>query len=132
MPSCVHTGNLLFSFLGAHLNVLLKEGDPPGRYKNLYYSMSATWYQTLRAWRPAILSSGAGEGSRIFWWLGDSSVALLPQNDRMGSISRVGSRLAAPAGLTALEESLLGVEAEGLPDAAQGNVKGPELKGGIE
>ena len=38
IPRCAHTGNLLFSFLGAHLNVLPKEGDPPGRpYENLYY-----------------------------------------------------------------------------------------------
>jgi hypothetical protein len=38
IPSCAHTGNLLCYFLGAHLNVLPKEGDPPGRpYKNLYY-----------------------------------------------------------------------------------------------
>jgi len=38
IPRCAHKGNLLSSFLGAHLNVLPKEGDPPGRpYKNLYY-----------------------------------------------------------------------------------------------
>jgi hypothetical protein len=42
------------------------------------------------------------------------------------------SWLATQAGLAALQEILLGVEAEGLPDAAQGDVKGPEFQGGIE
>jgi hypothetical protein len=40
--------------------------------------------------------------------------------------------LAAPAQAAAFQEILLGVEAEGLPDAAQGDVKGAEIKGGIE
>ena len=39
---------------------------------------------------------------------------------------------ATPAGTAALQESFLGVEAEGLPDAAQGDVKGAEIQGGIE
>jgi hypothetical protein len=34
--------------------------------------------------------------------------------------------------LAALQETFLGVEAEGLPDAAQGDMKGTEFKGGIE
>lgn len=54
------------------------------------------------------------------------------QNDRMDDISRVLKWLATPAVLAALQETFLGVEPEGLPDAAQGDMQGPEFKGGIE
>jgi len=42
------------------------------------------------------------------------------------------SWLAAGAEAGAFKKIFLGVEAEGLPDAAQGDIKGAEIKGGIE
>jgi hypothetical protein len=50
----------------------------------------------------------------------------------MDDIPRELKWLATPARGAALEEIFLSVEAEGLPDAAQRDVKGPEFKGGIE
>jgi hypothetical protein len=51
---------------------------------------------------------------------------------RRGCCGTGPSGLRPPAGAAALQDSLLGVEAEGLPDAAQGDMKGAEFEGGIE
>jgi hypothetical protein len=50
----------------------------------------------------------------------------------MDDFSRVPSWLATHAQAAALQEGFLGMEAEGLADAAQGDMEGAEIKGGIE
>jgi hypothetical protein len=61
IPRCAHTGNLIFSFLRADLDVRPSEGDPPGRpYKSLYYFYERNLVlgagKTLQGKKPLMIS----------------------------------------------------------------------------